>query len=289
MNRGKTKKAEFRVGEVFDNLIVVDNCSKEDKVKCFCRLTTTTIEIDKSDLLIRKAKVVSVTRARIAEIGEQSGKLTVIGNETRYGKGKQLLVKVQCDCGNVKHVRNLDFIYGKSKSCGCLQKIQSKNFNAKHGLYKTKEYQTWLRIKTACFNENNRSFKQYGGAGIKMYPAWIDSFQTFYDDVGPCPKHLKNPTITRIDTSDGFFPHNCCWLSREEYIRLITLVKCGINPKLLLQPRTVRLPKEIDAISKNIIAAIRKEHTSGESNISILSQKYGVSSNEILKILIFDS
>ncbi len=289
MNRDKTQKADLRVGEVFDHLIVVDNCFKENKVKCFCRLTNTVVEIDKNNLLNRRTKFVSATRARIAEIGEQSQSLTVIDNEIKYGKHKQLLIKVQCSCENIKYVRNLDFINGKSKSCGCLQKKRSKDSNVTHGFSKSREYKIWLRIKTICFNKNNPSFKHYGGMGIKMYPAWIDSFQTFYDDVGPCPKHIKNPTIARIDASDGFFPHNCCWLSREEYSRLITLIKCGINPKLLLQPRPVQLPKETDLISKNIINAIRKEHTSGESNISILSQKYGVSSNEILKILIFDS
>lgn len=259
--------------------------SRREKVKCFCTRTNAVIEIDKVDLKKDKQERTVTRKARIAEIGEQFQQLTVINNETKRGKYGEILIKVKCNCGNEKYLKNLDFINGNVASCGCLQKKRVKQARMTHGLYKSKEYRVWLRLKTICFNENNLSFKQHSASGIEMYSQWVNCFQTFYDDMGPCP---KNAIIARVDPLKGFFPYNCCWLSRQEYRRINTLVKCGINPKLLIQSKIARLPHSKDTISKNVIAAIRKEHANGESNISYMSQKYGISSNEILSILIYD-
>jgi hypothetical protein len=285
MNKGKNKKQIFRVGDTFDNFIVVEEC-RTNQIKCLCKLTGQVIEIDAENLTDEKQKRILPKKSRIAELNEQSQQLTVTSNEIKHGKYGEILIRVRCSCGTHKYVKNFDFVSGNIASCGCLKRLRVQEAKITHGLYKSKEYKTWLRLKTICFNENNPSFKQYGGVGIKMYVQWIDSFQTFYDDMGPCS---KDAVIARIDPSKGFFPYNCCWLSRSEYRRVKTLIKCGINPKLLIQPKITRLAAHSnDAIPKGIVAAIRKEHASGESNITVLSQKYNITTNEVVSILIYD-
>lgn len=283
MNKGKNQIKSFKIGDTFGNLVVIEEC-QNNQVKCLCKLTNKIMQIDINSLKNKKQSPAS-KKSRLAEIGENFQQLTVINNAHKRGKYGEILIQVKCTCGTEKYIKNLDFVNKNIASCGCLKKLRVKQAKVTHGLYKSKEYRTWLRIKTICFNENNPSFKQHGAVGIEMYSQWIDCFQTFYDDMGPCP---KDAIIGRIDPSKGFFPHNCCWLSRQEYKRINTLVKCGINPKLLIQPKITRLAHSKDAISKSVIAAIRKEHASGESNISVLSQKYGIPSNGILDILIYE-
>lgn len=276
------EKQFFKIGRTFGDYIVVGNCPEVDKVKCFCKQSNIVVEISKDELKLAGAKAKAKKITCVAKKGERFKQLTVISEESTRGKRGEVLIKVKCDCGNEKYIKNFNFINGKVASCGCLHSARVREARTTHGLYKSKEYKTWLRIKTICFNENSTAFKEYGATGIEMYPQWVECFQTFYDDVGPSP---KGTIITRIDPSRGFFPDNCCWVTRQEFQRISTLIKCGVNPQLLIQPKA-KSSKPKSTISKSTITAIRREHAKGESNISILAQKYGVSANEIVNILI---
>jgi len=67
----------------------------------------------------------------------------------------------------------------------------------------------WRVMKRRCLEPGFRDFPRYGGAGIKVCPQWVASFDRFLADVGlpPSPKHW----LGRKDTSKHYTPENCTW------------------------------------------------------------------------------
>lgn len=74
-------------------------------------------------------------------------------------------------------------------------------------------YQVWRNMIYRCYNPNNKSFKNYGGRGIKVCDEWRFSFQTFLHDMGERPPRL---TLDRINNDGNYTPGNCRWATYKE-------------------------------------------------------------------------
>jgi hypothetical protein len=85
-------------------------------------------------------------------------------------------------------------------------------------------------MKQRCNDPGHRAFKNYGGRGISIHPAWMD-FATFRDDIlceiGPCPSPKHE--LDRIDNDGNYQPGNIRWATASEQCnnkrsnRLLTL------------------------------------------------------------------
>jgi len=82
-----------------------------------------------------------------------------------------------------------------------------------HGMRHLPEYQIWQAIKKRCGNPKHRQFKDYGGRGIKMHPAWAASFPAFLEGVGRRPS--PELTLDREDNDKGYEPGNMRWTTRD--------------------------------------------------------------------------
>lgn len=131
-------------------------------------------------------------------------------------KGNHHLWFCKCDCGGSVEAMGVSLRAEERKSCGCLHKESLKGL-VKHGHClkgNTPEFNSWVGMKQRCYNQNNPSWKHYGGRGITVCESWLESFNNFLSDMGekPSPKH----SVGRIDNDQPYSPWNCRWETSKQ-------------------------------------------------------------------------
>ena len=63
-------------------------------------------------------------------------------------------------------------------------------------------------MKTRCINANSKSYKDYGGRGIKVCDRWHD-VRNFIEDMYPTFK--EGLMLDRINNNGNYEPSNCRW------------------------------------------------------------------------------
>lgn len=151
--------------------------------------------------------------------GLRFGRLVVLNQYDRTKNFKYRWI-CQCDCGNIVVVLGASMICGRQVSCGCYcNEVHSKRLtthSATTGGKWTREYRAWHAMKQRCYNPKNKDYPNYGGRSIAVCDGWKDSFATFLEDMGECPKGL---TLDRKDCNGNYEPNNCKWSTWTEQAR----------------------------------------------------------------------
>jgi len=131
----------------------------------------------------------------------------------------QRYVVTLCDCGKLDVIR-LGKVQSQRTCLDCqnyrLRKTGGIGTRT-HGQTDTPEYRTWTGMKERCCNSRKRSFKDYGGRGIRVCDRWLNSFESFLTDMGPKPSSAHS--IDRINNDGNYEPGNCRWATASQQAR----------------------------------------------------------------------
>ena len=82
-----------------------------------------------------------------------------------------------------------------------------------HGHTDTPEWVAWRNMRSMCNNPKDKRYNSYGGRGIKVCRQWDESFQEFFDNMGPQPS--KKHSLERVNNDGHYEPNNVVWATQE--------------------------------------------------------------------------
>lgn len=116
-------------------------------------------------------------------------------------------------CGNIIQKEGGNIKKGLA-TCKCIHMKRIGKSNSKP--FRDSElYSIWNGMKTRCYNQNEKSYKYYGGRGIIICEEWKNDFMKFYEWA------LNNGyktglSIERKNVNGNYEPCNCIWMTMKE-------------------------------------------------------------------------
>lgn len=120
-----------------------------------------------------------------------------------------------CDCGKltVKTVRSVRV--GLTKSCGCYNRELTIIRNKTNSIAENKSIlKCYHHMKDRCYNPNDKSYKNYGGRGIKLCDEWLNNYKEF-EEWALNNGYNDSLTIDRMDVNGNYEPNNCRWVDMK--------------------------------------------------------------------------
>lgn len=176
---------------------------------------------------------------------KESRLIFIKATDTLDSRGHKGFGLYQCSCGKVCELKIYRVNSGNTKSCGCLQKENSK----KHGLRNHPLYIVWLNMRQRCNNPKVECYPRYGGRGIKVCDRW-NKFINFYNDV--IEGYQPGYELDRVENDKGYSPDNFQWL--EHKLNGQKRDYCKLNLKKAEEIRSSTLP--VSELSKHFNVSI---------------------------------
>ena len=141
--------------------------------------------------------------------GQKYGHLTVLDPLPPDGSGK-IKWNARCDCGTMVVRMTSEFTKGAKV---CSNKCPHHRPNISHDMSRHPAYWVWRSMRDRCRLPTHQAWKNYGARGIKVCDRWNESFQNFWEDMGP--SYVRGLTLERVDNEAGYSKENCVWVSHK--------------------------------------------------------------------------
>ena len=213
-----TRVTPCTVGEIWGKWTIVSEIGYNDsghlKVKAKCECGTEK-EVWYSLLKRGKSKCCGKCNSKEDLTGQRFYRWTAIENCDPSGKNNQFYF-CKCDCGTIRKISAYKLKHGLTHSCGCYAKDEVSARMATHSMSRTKIFREWRHMRERCA-PNAECKSRYYERGIKVYPEWNDSFESFYEYVSKL-EHFgeKGYTLDRINNDGNYEPNNVRWATYKE-------------------------------------------------------------------------
>jgi len=205
---------------VYGRLTIIDQKRLKRKVLCLCECGTEKwidiFNIKKGDVLscgcLKKERMVNEAKKRFTGVsptnftdysGKEIGVVKVL-NRIRH-EDEETWYLLKCACGTEFETRISTLRRTLYKKCRC-------------GFIKHPLKNKLQQMINRCEVEKNESFKWYGGKGIRVCEEW-KLFPIKFIEWALKNGWKKGLTIDRIDSSKGYEPENCKWISHSKNCR----------------------------------------------------------------------
>lgn len=163
----------------------------------------------------------SPAKARIfaqEQVGKKFNRLLILSITDPQRKWT-IWVIARCECGVIKTYELTPIIKGHTKSCGCFKVDSFRAVIMKHGKVNHPLYNHWMAMKQRCYDENFKTYHNYGGRGITICDEWKNNFSNFYE-WALLNGWQKGLSLDRFpDLNGSYTPYNCRWATRKQQSR----------------------------------------------------------------------
>ena len=136
---------------------------------------------------------------------------------TSHTDGKKWYWVYRCDCGKETVKNGSDVAKATKKglvqNCGCYtQKLRSEQHTT-HGMTSHPAFAVWRSMIDRCRLPTHQAWHNYGARGIRVCEQWQNSFEAFWEDMGPTYK--RGLELDRRNNDGNYEPENCRWVTRR--------------------------------------------------------------------------
>lgn len=126
------------------------------------------------------------------------------------------MVMVECSCGSTTRLRALDWVHGKTQSCGCTRSGSVREVCETHGMTGTRQYYSWASMVQRSREGSSIQKAAPSYVGVQRDPKW-DTFEGFWEDMGPT--YFDGAVLSRVGDTGDYTMDNCVWVSRGKNAR----------------------------------------------------------------------
>lgn len=123
---------------------------------------------------------------------------------------------MQCVC---KHCGETFTAWASDKRTYCSRNCfaqSGSNASRRHSESRTRLHGIWCHMKTRCTCPTSKAFEYYGGRGISVCAAWMESYEAFRD-WALANGYSDNLTLDRFPDANGNYePSNCRWATKPQ-------------------------------------------------------------------------